>query len=144
MESVCRLTAWLQRTQGLTVFWTGTRWFWTGTHDFSQDESQDSPSLFVTKITASVNLISCFTFYLLMDKFLVFMSHTRIITCKLNHTLTYLFFYIYSKRSVFTLESDYPSGEMSEFIPMWETNMRSEPVKQLDSMHCLLSCQVQM
>ncbi|XP_073241255.1 uncharacterized protein [Porites lutea] len=48
------------------------------------------------------------------------------------------------RRSVFTLESDYPSGEMSEFIPMRETNMRSEPVKQLDSMHCLLSCQVQM
>ena len=25
------------------------RWFWTGTHDLSQDESQDSPWLFVTK-----------------------------------------------------------------------------------------------
>lgn len=32
-----------------------------------------------------------------MDKFLVFLSHTRIIICTLNHTLTYLFFYIYSK-----------------------------------------------
>ena len=29
-------------------FLTGTHW-WTGTQDFSQDESQDSPKLFVTK-----------------------------------------------------------------------------------------------
>ena len=25
-----------------SFFFTGTLWFWTGTHDFSQDESQDS------------------------------------------------------------------------------------------------------
>ena len=36
-------------SQGLTVFWTATQWLRTGTHDFSQDESQDSPKLFVTK-----------------------------------------------------------------------------------------------
>ena len=30
-------------------FLTETHWFWTGTHDFSQDESQDSPQLFVTE-----------------------------------------------------------------------------------------------
>ena len=27
----------------------GTQWFWTGTYDFSQDESQDSPELLITK-----------------------------------------------------------------------------------------------
>ena len=32
-----------------TFFLTGTHWLWTGTHDFSQDESQVSPQLFVTK-----------------------------------------------------------------------------------------------
>ena len=26
-----------------TVFGTGTQWFWIGTHDFSKDESLDSP-----------------------------------------------------------------------------------------------------
>ena len=36
LESVFSLTVWLQKIQELIVFWTGT-------HDFSQDESQDSP-----------------------------------------------------------------------------------------------------
>ena len=31
LESVFILTLWIQKTQGLLVFWTGIQWFWTGT-----------------------------------------------------------------------------------------------------------------
>ena len=49
--SVFRLTVWLHKRPyasvinfGLGFIFTGTHWFWAGrTHDFSQDESQDSP-----------------------------------------------------------------------------------------------------
>ena len=34
--------------------WTGTHWLWTATHD---DESHDSPQLFVTKITEHLYII---------------------------------------------------------------------------------------
>ena len=36
---------WILRLKGLTR----THWYQTGTHNFSQDESEDSPQLFVTK-----------------------------------------------------------------------------------------------
>ena len=56
-----RLTVCLQKDSsifclGLFVFFcccffflTGTYWLWTGNYDFSLDELQDSPLLFVTK-----------------------------------------------------------------------------------------------
>ena len=48
--SVFRLTVWLHKHPyaslinfGLGFTFTGTHWFWAGsTHDFAQDESQDS------------------------------------------------------------------------------------------------------
>ena len=43
IQSLFRLTVWLQKTWRLVVVLTGTQWFWTRTPDFSQDDSQHSP-----------------------------------------------------------------------------------------------------
>ena len=53
--SIFRLTVWLLKGPS-TYFLTGTHWFWTGTHNFSRDESQESPKLVFTK---SVNSTFC-------------------------------------------------------------------------------------
>ena len=47
------------------IFSLGNIVYKTGTHDFSQDESQDSHKLFVTKLLI---IISVFFFYLFSDR----------------------------------------------------------------------------
>ena len=47
-----------------SLFLTGTHWFWTEA-DFSQDESQDSPKLFVTK---SLEIVESFKHVIVMPE----------------------------------------------------------------------------